>query len=130
MMSSKRSEKQPARLRSLERGAFLPRARAWNFGALGLAILIFGQPGSAFAQQTIRGEPSQATMRAVVNFRGLAELEKTLKFGDRYQLTSNSVPRGIMRPHAPTNGVPVGGGGGGGAPIPAAAQVPNPGGPF
>src|SRR5213593_1457458 len=60
---------------------------------LGLAGLVCGLSFSSSAQQVIQGEAWQADGHAVVNFRGLAELERL------YGLGTNGVQRAVHAPY-------------------------------
>src|SRR6266516_979852 len=73
---------------------------------LGWVGLVVGISFSVSAQQVIRGEPGQASEHVVVNFRGLAELDRL------YGLGSNGAPRAVHPPYPlrqGTNPPPPGG---------------------
>src|SRR5437762_1158218 len=79
-----------------ERAARRPRARrTWMLGLMWAWVCLAGAWGiapGARGAQTLMGEPRSSDNRAVVNFRALAEVEKTLNIAPRVHTNRPPLP--------------------------------------
>src|SRR5262245_55198404 len=106
-------------LRRRPRETCLRRVRPLIAGLGWVAACCWAGGASVQAAQVIHGTPGEAEVHSVINFRALAEMEKSMNLTRPYKTSNAPMPRGGMG----TN-TPAGGGGGIVAPVQSPAAAP------